>query len=263
MANLKRRHHFLPECYQRAFANSCGQVWVKAADKPPKLRNPSTVGTRRSLYIKRQNGVEDDRIEDLFSKEVETPFAALSQRIRNESDKFSNITGEELGVLVRFVACQVVRTLAHKHCIEEQAGRPIDTDTFVRIMGRKISTLMNAWSKNPPKCRFYTPLPYVGEHFITGDNPVLAIQVNDNPVWLPTDTPKLGIIDLEEILANPEHGFLLSLSPYICVSFQGQGGWDPDLPPRTVEPGYVSFFNGLVRSQSRFFTLAREKQSLG
>ena len=263
MANLKRNNHDLPQCYQKGFTNSADQVWVKFADKPtPELRNPASVGRRRSLYIREHNGVENDEVEDFFSQNVETLFAALSQRIKDEREKFSEISGTELGILGRFVASQTVRTLAHKQCIEEQAGGPVDRNTFLRVMGRKMWTMMDVWLKNRPKFYFYTPLPYVGEHFITGDNPVLVIQMNENQIWVPADTPNIVITDLGRILQNPNHGFWISLSPYVCVSIRGQ--WDEKLrlPPETMEPRNVRLFNSLVRGQSKDFILARDKESL-
>jgi Protein of unknown function (DUF4238) len=112
---LRRNNHYLPECYQRGFANERGQVWVKFSSKPaPTLRNPRTVGKQRNFYIRKRHGKDDDQIESFFGKGVETPFALLSQRIRSERENLSSISGTEFGILLRFVASQAVRTLAHK-----------------------------------------------------------------------------------------------------------------------------------------------------
>jgi uncharacterized protein DUF4238 len=173
------------------FTDPSGNVWVKFADKAkPERRNPTSVGRKRSLYIIERRGIETDVVEDFFTKEVETSFAALAQRIREEKDKFSEMSGNELDVLSSFVASQTVRTLAHKGCIEEQARGPVDANAFVRVMGRKMWTMLDAWINNPPKFYFYTSLPHVGEHFITGDHPVLVILLNEKPLWMPRDTPK-------------------------------------------------------------------------
>lgn len=220
------------------------------------------MGRRRSLYVRRRNGVEDDKVEDFFQKSVETPFAALSQRIKEEQNRFSNITGPELGALCRFVASQTVRTLAHKQCIEQQAGGPVDTNTFVRVMLRKMWTLLNSWIQNPPNFHFYTSLRHVGDRFITGDSPVLVIQVKDNPIWVPTDTPSLEITDLSQILKNPSRRFWIPLSPYVGVSMLGHGGGEPHLPPQMMDPQFVRFLNDRIRGQSGLFILARDKSSL-
>jgi hypothetical protein len=261
--NLQRRNHFVAECYQEAFADLEGKVWVKFSDKPnPERRNPTTVGRSRSLYVRKQDGIEDDKVETFLGKEVETPFASLSLRIKNEREKLSTISGQEQIILTRFVASQAVRTLAHKRCIETQAERPVDTNTFVRVMVRQLWTMMDAWRKNPPRFHFYTSLPYVGEHFITGDSPVVVVRVNDNKVWVPTDRPTPGITQLNDILANPNYGFWVALSPYVCVALQRQDGTRTYLPPEPVEPPQVRFFNGLVRDQSKIFILARDRYSL-
>jgi hypothetical protein len=263
LPNLKRENHFLPKCYQKGFTDSSGKVWVKFAHGG-KLKpcNPRSVGQKQNLYIRKRNGSEDDKVEDFFGKEVENQFAALSRRVKNEQNGLSNITGAELGALGIFVACQAVRTLAHKQCMEEQAGGPIDGNTFVSVMAKQMWVILHSWKANPPTFRFYTPLPHLGEQFITGDHPVMVIQVNDNPIWVPTDTPNLGITDLTQILNSPNHGFLLSLSPYVCTFLQGQGNGEAHLPPQTLEPSDVRSFNKLIRGQSTIFILARDKESL-
>ncbi len=263
MANLKRKNHFLPECYQKGFTDASGKVWVKFADKErPEHRNPSSVGYRSSLYIVKRRGIEDDEVEDFFSNVVEGPFAPVSQRIKEEQSRFANLTGDETGALCGFVASQAVRTLAHKKCIEEQAGGPVDTNTFVRTIAKQALIVMEYWDKNLHQPHFYTSLPHVGEQFITGDSPVVVIQMNNNPIWVPTSDPRLTTTDLAQILHNPNHDFWLCLSPYVCVSVRGQSYGEPRLPPETVDPQFVRFLNGRVREQSEIFLLARDKASL-
>ena len=105
MANLKRKNHYLPECYQKGFTNGSGKVWVKFCDKlDPEQRNPLSVGRKQSFYIVKRNGKEDDKVEDFFNDVVETPFAPLSRRIKKEQNRFANITGEEWSALCGFVA---------------------------------------------------------------------------------------------------------------------------------------------------------------
>ncbi|MGA8540446.1 MAG: hypothetical protein WB566_13160, partial [Terriglobales bacterium] len=58
--------------------------------------------------------MEDDKVEDFFSKVVEAPFAPVSRRIKEEQNRFANLTGDEAGAVCGFVASQAVRTLAHK-----------------------------------------------------------------------------------------------------------------------------------------------------
>jgi hypothetical protein len=258
---LRRDNHFLPECYQKGFADGSGHVWIKETGKDPELRNPSSVGTGRNFYVRAIGDKQTDDVERWFETNVETQFALLSQRIKNERENLTNVSANELGTLARFVASQAVRTMAHKQCIEEQAGVNVDTNTFVQVMGRKILTVINRWLDDSPIFDFLTPLPFIGETFITGDHPVLALVFNDNRVWTPTDEPQQGITNLAEIL-NKRHAFSVALSPYICVYIYGRATRLPSLPPRTVEPIFVRKYNDLVRGQCRIFTLARDRSSL-
>ncbi len=254
----------MPECYQKGFADPSGKVWVKYSDEAePLQRNPAKVGRKRNLFIRTIGGTENDDVEKFFNTDVENSFALLSQRIKDAKDQFSNISGVELGTLCRFVASQAVRTLAHKRCLDTQAGTTVDNNTFNRNMLRQTWTIASFWKANTPKVNFYTSLPYVGDRYITGDNPVLVIQMNDNPIWVPRDVPVLGITDVSDILKNPKYGFLVTLSPYVSVLIHGQGGdGDAHLPPKRVEQRDVRFVNNLIRGQSEIFTLARDKESL-
>ena len=208
------------------------------------------------------NGLENDHIERFLATWIETPFATLAQRIKRERDKFSSITGEEQGILLRFVAVQAVKTLGHKQCVDTQAGQPVDPNIFLRVMLRQMWTIGDVWRKNPPSLRFFTTLPYVGGHLISGDHPVVVMQLRDNPVWIPTDEPKQGITPLNEILTTPNWGFFLPLTPYICVWVQPRyGGFTPPTLER-LEPPEVRMLNALIRGQSKLFLLARDLESL-
>lgn len=262
MAKLRRDNHYLPGCYQRGFADPYGLVWVKRAGKDPTQRAPRSVGRKRNLYIRDRRGIETDEVERFFDKDVEGQFASLSQRVQAERDKLSTISAQELGALARFVASQAVRTLAHKQCIAEQAGRAVDNNTFVGVVLRQIRAIVNSWRDTLPKFDFYTPLPRVGDRYITRDHPVLVMVHNDGPIWLPQDASHQRITNLLEILANPRQEFTVSLSPYVLVSIHGPGDGKPQLPPQTVDPRQVRFFNDLISAQCKFFTLARDRESL-
>src|SRR6266571_8487103 len=183
--NLQRWNHYLSQGYQEGFTDQTGRVWVKFGNKPPVHRNPRSVGIQRSLYIRNFNGTEDDAIERFLANWIETPFASLVQRIKRERVEFGTVTGEEQGALLRFVAAQAVRTLGHKQCVDTQAGQPVDRNTFLRVMLRQMWTIGDVWRKNLPRVRYFTMLPYVGEFFVSGDHPVLVIQVRGNSVWVP------------------------------------------------------------------------------
>jgi hypothetical protein len=260
--NLQRWNHYLSQGYQEGFTDQTGRVWVKFGDKPPEHRNPRSVGVQRSLYIRSVKGAEEDRIERFFADSIETPFASLVQRLKHERDEFGSLTSEEQGVLLRFVAAQAVRTLGHKHCLDIQAGQPVDRNTFLSVMLRQMWTIGDVWRKNLPRVRFFTMLPYVGEFFVSGDHPVLVIQVRDNSVWVPTDEPKQCITQLNDILTSPDWGFLLPLTPYTCVWVEPRGGVGPYSTLERLEPPQVRHLNALLRAQSKLFLLARDRESL-
>jgi hypothetical protein len=261
--DLRRGNHFVPACYQRGFTNAEGKVWIRFADGTPKHLGPESVGLKNDLYIFEENGVETDKVEIFFDQHVENDFARLSRRIREEADRFSQMSGDEAGVLLRFVASQAVRTLGHKATMSEQAnGAPIDANTFVRVMVRKIKALLDYWTQNLPTIRFFTPLPNIGETFITGDHPVVVQLINDNQIWEPISRPVQGITNLTDILQHPKHAFMLALSPYVCASVvRGEPG-KVHLPPTTVDLKDVREFNNWIRQQCNIFTLARDRSSL-
>src|SRR5690348_11780330 len=106
---LKRNNHYLPACYQRAFADSSGKVWIKYFGKEAEPRNPNSVGTRRNFYLWKRNGKQSDNVEEFLNRKVETPFASFSQRVKEEQDKLRVLSGTELVTLAKFVAFQTVR----------------------------------------------------------------------------------------------------------------------------------------------------------
>ena len=261
--NLSRENHYLPRCYQRGFTDDTGHLWFREGDKPPEYRNPGSVGMRRNLYIRSVNGIEDDTIEKFLGREVEDSFAGISQRIKTEREKFeTNVSLEDASALLRFIASQAVRTLGHRQCVEIQAGRPVEKHEFHRTMFRLMRAMCDHWGKNPPYLKFVTTLPFVGEHFITGDSPVLILQIYDNAVWVPVAEPKRRISQLSDILNSPKYEFTLPLSPYVAVAAHPRIGPAPSPRPETVELSQVRKSNSMLRGQSRIFTIARDKDSL-
>jgi hypothetical protein len=260
--NLQRDNHYLPQCYQEGFTDANGQLWVRFPGKEPQIRNPRSVGKKRSLYIRDVNGVEDDKIEQFLSREIETPFAYLVQRIKNEREQFGSITAQEQAALLKFVASQTVRTLGHRRCIDVQAGREVDRATFHQTMLRQMYTMLNVWGMNPPKLRFFTTVPLVSDHFISGDNPVYVVFLEANPVWTPTEEPQQKITKLTDLLDMPNVGFWLHLSPYIAVSVEPRDAAQTFFPPESIEPRRVRLMNQLLRGQCSEFVLARDRASL-
>jgi hypothetical protein len=129
-------------------------------------------------------------------------------------------------------------------------------------MFRLMKTMCDFWIKEPPYLRFATTLPFVEEHFISGDSPVLIVHFFDNPVWVPTAPPKQHIGQVTEIFTSPRYEVSLPLSPYVFVTLHRRVGPAPPPLPETMDPTTVRTFNNLIRGQSKVFTIARDKESL-
>ena len=182
--------------------------------------------------------------------------------MKRDPSHFSILTAKEQGALLKFVASQIVRTRANQQSMEKQLGRPLSATEFLWEMGKQWKVILHSWQTDHPSLDFYTPLPCVGERFITGDDPVLLVVENNNPIWIPRDEPQRRIASPQAVLNNPGTSFGVALSPYICVFLRVQGGGEALLPPQTIEPPLVRSFNDLIRRQCHFFTLARDKESL-
>lgn len=262
MRKLQRDNHFLPECYQRGFADEAGRAWVKEAGKTEaQHRKVQKVGRRRNFYVRIANGVEDDSIEKFFGKEVEDGFARVSQRIKAERQQVE-LSGVECGFLARFIAAQAVRTVSHQQCIEELAGAPVDRSTYLNLMVRQIWGITKAWNEAVPHFQFFTTLPFVTQHFITGDSPVLVFTSKDGTISTPMVEVLPTITMLPELLENRQTQFLITLSPYMAVSVGQLGAEAPLTQLASLDPAAVCKLNQHIRQQSRLFTLARDRESL-
>ena len=145
--NLRRENHYLPVCYQLGFADEQEKVWVlEAGKREAEYCNPESVGRLRNFYTRTVNGREDDHIETFFAAEVETGFGRLLRKIKSQRARV-NLSGVEMGYIARFVAAQAVRTVAHKLCVDEQAGVSVFRETYLSVMCRQLHTIISAWSK--------------------------------------------------------------------------------------------------------------------
>ena len=202
--------------------------------------SPSLLADLAAFTSATVNGVEDDKVEAFFGREVEDRFAGFARRTKIEANELAAIEPQEQAGLLLFIASQAVRTMAHKRCVDTQAKREVTRDEFLQAMGRQMWTVADIWGKNPPTLRFFTSLPFVSDQFISGDHPVVVIHLADNRVWVPTATPEHRITKINDLLNDPNCGFWIALSPYICVSVQPRSGATSYLPPVTLEPPQLS-----------------------
>jgi hypothetical protein len=258
----KRSNHFLPVCYQKAFADAEGLVWVQFLDRDPTPLHlaPKSVGTIYKYYTRLIDGMEDDSLESAFGKLVESGYAPLAQRMRKEKDQF-RLRKEDVPILLKFVAAQVVRTEAHRRCISQQAGYTVSSEIFVHNIGRKIRKIVEAWEAKPPDILLHTSLPYIGVYFITGDSPAMTFRgPSESAIAQLVDT--MAIFDIDKLLADPNSGFILPVSPYLCLTVRNEGTGRMLVSPRREPPEFVAKTNELIYRQCVQFIEAADARSL-
>ena len=134
----KKRHHFVPKAYLKAFCNSEGRVLVYRKDEPQKalLLDPNATQFRNYYYSqpKPDGGQDNNTLEDLFSSiESDWPETVVRLAARgNVNDRLSNI--------FEFISLQRVRVPASRDVAEA-----IDSHTVKSTLA-----LLLAKGKLPP-----------------------------------------------------------------------------------------------------------------
>jgi Protein of unknown function (DUF4238) len=109
--NLSRRHHYLPQMYQRGFADAAGFVWV--FDRQENLYNHQHVVNtcvKKDFYtITGPDGAKSDKVEQMLANMVEGPMKRIIDRL---DKKNLNWEGEDRAILALFVALLKTRNLA-------------------------------------------------------------------------------------------------------------------------------------------------------
>jgi hypothetical protein len=264
--NITRANHVLPICYQQSFTKDDGELFVQFLhlDKPPISLHPLKVGVVKDFYTRSVDGADDDGIEKFFGRFVESEYAAIAKRLTALKDTFV-LEPLEVGVLLKFVVAQIVRTQAHRECINLQAGINVPQGIFIHNMHRKMKMIADRWLKHTPDVLLWTPLPYLGTQFITGDNPVVCFstsEVQPRVASLIPPTPK--IVDLNVTLESSHNGFIVPLSPYICLTVINSGKRDSVRlrPPQPTDPIVVRDFNRMVYDQCVTFVASRDPEQI-
>jgi hypothetical protein len=260
--NITRECHFLPVCYQQGFTNPNGEWFIQFLnhDKPKSLA-PVAVGKINDFYTRTVDGVDDDGIEDFFCQFVEGDYARVAKRIKEEKNEFMP-QKEDINVFLKFVATQIVRTLAHRHCIDQQAGAKVPPFVFHHNMHRKMRFIIDRWQRQLPDVILETPLPIIGSQFITGDNPIICYTIDENAPAVFPPVPK--ILDLKQTLESAQNGFLVALSPYIRLAVVNSSVRKEITlqPPRCIETHQVRAFNKLIYDQCMQFVGAQDAEHL-
>lgn len=114
--HAKKRHHFVPKAYLRAFANDKGRVLVYRKDEPQKVLAVAPDATAFERYYYSQptpeGGLDHNRLEDEFSKleGVWPPLVSALHKGENVNDSLLN--------LFQFIILQRVRVPAARDATE-------------------------------------------------------------------------------------------------------------------------------------------------
>jgi hypothetical protein len=263
--NITRANHYLPVCYQQPFTNAKGELCVQFLDKDePIYLHPSAVGKINDFYTQTINGVDDDGIEKFFSTFVEGQYATVAKRIREEKSAFVLQT-REIPILLKFVVTQIVRTQAHRFCIDEQAGTRVPQGVFIHNMYRKMRMITDRWAQHCPDIILWTTLPYLRSQFITGDNPVLCFSRTEEGPHVQTLLPAMPkIVDLKVSLESSHNGFIVPLSPYVSLTIINSGSRNSVMPrpAQCTDPNVVREFNRMIYNQCVRFVAAQNADCL-
>ncbi|MDB5259867.1 MAG: hypothetical protein JWN37_98 [Candidatus Nomurabacteria bacterium] len=104
---MQKRHHFIPDSYQRNFINNEGKVWVLDKEKKLFQTNPTNIFAEAYFYLLPGTTEEEQlRVENLLGL-IETDFGAIYKEKINIG---LQMTQMEKGKLSYFVACMYLRT---------------------------------------------------------------------------------------------------------------------------------------------------------
>jgi len=112
--NIKSKNHFVPRHYLNNWLNESGELFVYNLLVPNESypiwnsTTPSKFGYRYHLYTSFENTKETDEMENWLESEFETPAAPIIEKVIFNK----RISPEEWKILIRYAACQSVRTPA-------------------------------------------------------------------------------------------------------------------------------------------------------
>jgi hypothetical protein len=116
MSDTKKRHHYVPIAYLRAFTGTDGRIWAYRKDAPetPLHVQPAAIAFERYYYSQplEDGGRDHNTIEDFFSK-LEGEWPPMVDRLGR-----GKAAGEDIGILHEFLALMRVRVPAARDMIE-------------------------------------------------------------------------------------------------------------------------------------------------
>jgi hypothetical protein len=131
----KKRHHYVPKVYLKAFSDKDGKMFVHLKDAPEKIihQSPDNAAFHKYYYSQPMpdGGRNDDILEDLFS-EMESGWPRIVDKLRTRHDLNS-----ETDALVTFMALQRARVPASRDATERMdAALVLATAKLLESEGR-------------------------------------------------------------------------------------------------------------------------------
>jgi hypothetical protein len=112
----KKRHHFVPKAYLKAFCDKAGRLLVYRKDKPDEPLHVAPDATQFRGYYYSQStpdgGVDNNTLENFFS-EIESDWPQIVAKLHRRE----NVT-DNLEVIFQFIALQRARVPANRDVIE-------------------------------------------------------------------------------------------------------------------------------------------------
>lgn len=239
----KKRHHFVPKAYLKAFCNAQGRLLVYRKDAPEKLlkMTPDAIGFERYYYAQPlpDGGRDTNRLENMFS-ELEAQWPAVAGCLTRGEP----LTFEQVGVLLEFMALQRIRvpasrdvteaalaetvrnTLHNLHSAGELPSLPtglnlteleISIDPHQSIHGM-VAQLQGEVMYIMEKAGFWAVTNETAKPFITSDNPVIWFDETEpeetcQPYAVKPDGPFFFIFPVSPtlvVLGAPNHKSVFS-----------------------------------------------------
>ncbi|WP_454730874.1 MULTISPECIES: DUF4238 domain-containing protein [Cupriavidus] len=120
---IKKRHHYVPKAYLKAFADAAGRVLVYRKDEPSKVLHVAPDGTGFERYYYSQptpdGGVDHNLLEDLFSQ-TEGLWPAVVERLSRGEN-----VNDSLLLIFEFMLLQRVRVPASRDATEARLAAQV------------------------------------------------------------------------------------------------------------------------------------------
>jgi hypothetical protein len=246
--------HSTPRVYLREFAVENMLAVFDKQQKEFRSQPVETTGISKRLYTLRlPEGRESGSLDEGLGRLVESPMKAVFIKIRSREA----LTTNEIMEVFKFVALQKLRTPAQKLAQEDQVKRTLNVENgevpklFIQSMVRMTPKLAEQFIKLNV-CLQVAPLGY---SYITGDDPVVIIEENNNE-YLDEPKPVFSHVD---ILSRPNTRCFMPLSSKVCFFAEGRGHYRGYTDDSCLN---VNRINRIVAFQSQRFLYADDRHAL-